>query len=159
MRSDWPRYVGKCGQSYKHFTLVNYDSRVVFYERSGFIKLATDHAFNCKCFHHSSSRMLKIVQRNRLVRKIREQNDLLLSLQEQLDTYMFRSFPSLGWPWTSLQSKHLPCWICKPAANVVNNFLNRVLCWNEVLWLDVPSHMTIFNHWKCVISRIVDLKL
>ena len=41
--------------------------------------------------------MHKIVQRNRLVQKIRDQNDLLLSLQEQLDTYMFRSFPSLGW--------------------------------------------------------------
>ena len=30
-----------CGQSYKHFTLVNYDSRVVIYERKMFIILAT----------------------------------------------------------------------------------------------------------------------
>ena len=32
---------GNYGQSYKHFTLVNFDSRVVIYERWGFIWLAT----------------------------------------------------------------------------------------------------------------------
>ena len=30
------------GQSYKHFMLVNYDSRVVIYAHRGFIRLATD---------------------------------------------------------------------------------------------------------------------
>ena len=34
-------YFQVSGQSYKHFTLVNYDSRVVIYERRGFIRLAT----------------------------------------------------------------------------------------------------------------------
>ena len=53
----WPNVVQtRCGQSYKHFTLVNYnsrvviwqfssqyDSRVVIYERKIFIRLSTGH--------------------------------------------------------------------------------------------------------------------
>ena len=35
-------------------------------------------------------------QRNLLQQKIQEQHELILSLQEQLDTYIYRSFPSLG---------------------------------------------------------------
>ena len=31
-----------CGQSYKASTIVNYDSRVVIYDRRGFIRLATE---------------------------------------------------------------------------------------------------------------------
>ena len=31
-----------CVKSYKHFALVNYDSRVVIYKRRGLIRLATD---------------------------------------------------------------------------------------------------------------------
>ena len=41
-------------------------------------------------------RMQRIVQRNQLVQKIKEQNEVLMAMQEQLDTYMFKSFPSLG---------------------------------------------------------------
>jgi hypothetical protein len=42
-------------------------------------------------------RMTRVVMRRSvLVHKIKEQHDLLLSLQDQLDTYMYRSFPSLG---------------------------------------------------------------
>ncbi len=36
------------------------------------------------------------MQRNKLQQKIQEQHELILSLQEQLDTYIYRSFPSLG---------------------------------------------------------------
>ena len=49
---SWRVWSDTCGQSYKHFTLVNYDSRlentpyydprVVIYERKMFIRLATD---------------------------------------------------------------------------------------------------------------------
>jgi hypothetical protein len=41
-------------------------------------------------------RMQRIVRRNKLVHKIKEQQDVLMNMQEQLDTYMYRSFPSLG---------------------------------------------------------------
>ena len=41
-------------------------------------------------------RMNRIVQRNQLVQKIKDQNEVLMAMQEQLDTYMFKSFPSLG---------------------------------------------------------------
>ena len=41
-------------------------------------------------------RMHRIVQRNQLVQKKKEQNEVLMAMQEQLDTYMFKSFPSLG---------------------------------------------------------------
>ena len=46
--------------------------------------------------HERPLRMQRVVQRNQIVRKIKEQHELLVSLQEQLDTYMYRSFPSLG---------------------------------------------------------------
>ena len=46
--------------------------------------------------HERPLRMHRVVQRNQMVRKIKEQHELLVSLQEQLDTYMYRSFPSLG---------------------------------------------------------------
>ncbi len=36
------------------------------------------------------------MQRNKLQQKIQEQHELILSLQGQLDTYIYRSFPSLG---------------------------------------------------------------
>ena len=36
------------------------------------------------------------MRRTELVQKIKEQNDLLLQLQQQLDTYDYSSFPSLG---------------------------------------------------------------
>ena len=38
----------------------------------------------------------KIMQRNRLIQKIKDQHQLLDNLQEQMDIYMFKSFPSLG---------------------------------------------------------------
>ncbi len=38
----------------------------------------------------------RAMQRNLLQQKIQEQHELILSLQEQLDTYIYRSFPSLG---------------------------------------------------------------
>ena len=41
-------------------------------------------------------RMQRIVQRNQLVQKIKDQNEVLMAMQEQLDTYMYKSFPSLG---------------------------------------------------------------
>ena len=41
------------------------------------------------------ARMHQIVRRNQLVQKIKEQNEVLMAMQEQLDTYMFKSFPSL----------------------------------------------------------------
>jgi hypothetical protein len=60
--------------------------------------------------------MLKIAQRNRLVKRIREQNDLLLSLQDQLDIYMFRSFPSLGW---KNLVKYAESWLYNFSANCI----------------------------------------
>ena len=41
-----------------------------------------------------------------------------------------------------------------PAPNVINKFESSVgrLQWNKVLWLDVPSPMTIINQSKCFIS-------
>ena len=36
------------------------------------------------------------MKRNTLLQKIHDQNELILDLQDQLDTYMFKSFPSLG---------------------------------------------------------------
>ena len=36
------------------------------------------------------------MKRNSLLQKIQEQNELIMDLQDQLDTYMFKSFPSLG---------------------------------------------------------------
>ena len=41
-------------------------------------------------------RMQRIMRRNRLIQKIKDQEDVMLNLQEQLDNYMHRSFPSLG---------------------------------------------------------------
>ena len=81
--------------------------------------------------------MHKIVQRNRLVQKIRDQNDLLLSLQEQLDTYMFRSFPSLGWiTWThmfrSLQSLG---WITFSELYLLKHQAEEVYMFRSFPWL------------------------
>ena len=36
------------------------------------------------------------MKRNTLLQKIQEQNQLIQDLQDQLDIYMFKSFPSLG---------------------------------------------------------------
>lgn len=37
-----------------------------------------------------------VMRRALLIRKIKEQHEMLLSLQDQVDTFMYRSFPSLG---------------------------------------------------------------
>lgn len=37
-----------------------------------------------------------VMRRALLIRKIKEQHELLLNLQDQVDTFMYRSFPSLG---------------------------------------------------------------
>ena len=42
------------------------------------------------------NRLGRMMKKNTLIHKIKEQHELILSLQDQLDTYMFRSFPSLG---------------------------------------------------------------
>eukprot|EP00094_Tigriopus_californicus_P002246 TCALIF_02167-PA protein Name:"Similar to WDR96 WD repeat-containing protein 96 (Homo sapiens)" AED:0.12 eAED:0.12 QI:43/0.71/0.62/1/1/0.87/8/0/625 len=44
----------------------------------------------------SDERIARAMKRNRLVIKIKEQNELIVNLRDQLDTYMFSSFPSLG---------------------------------------------------------------
>lgn len=41
-------------------------------------------------------RMRRIMRRNQVIQKIKEQQDLMDSLQDQLENYMHRSFPSLG---------------------------------------------------------------
>ena len=41
-------------------------------------------------------RMQRIRRRNRVISKIKEQEEVMLRLQEQLENYMHRSFPSLG---------------------------------------------------------------
>lgn len=41
-------------------------------------------------------RMQRIMKRNRMIAKIKEQQSVMMNLQEQLDTYMHKSFPSLG---------------------------------------------------------------
>ena len=40
--------------------------------------------------------MNMVVRKEALISRIRKQDELLRSLQEQLETYIFRSFPSLG---------------------------------------------------------------
>lgn len=42
------------------------------------------------------ARMNRIMKRNRMVQKIKDQQELLMKLHDQLDSYMHRSFPSLG---------------------------------------------------------------
>jgi len=41
-------------------------------------------------------RMQRIMRRNKMIQKIKDQETVMLNLQEQLDNYMHRSFPSLG---------------------------------------------------------------
>ena len=41
-------------------------------------------------------RMQRIMRRNRMIQKIKDQQSVMMNLQEQLDNYMHRSFPSLG---------------------------------------------------------------
>ena len=41
-------------------------------------------------------RLQRIMRRNRMIQKIKEQQEVMMGLQEQLDNYMHRSFPSLG---------------------------------------------------------------
>ena len=41
-------------------------------------------------------RMQRIRRRNRVIAKIKEQEEVMFRLQEQLENYMHRSFPSLG---------------------------------------------------------------
>lgn len=41
-------------------------------------------------------RMQRIMKRNRMIAKIKEQQSVMMNLQEQLDSYMHKSFPSLG---------------------------------------------------------------
>ena len=41
-------------------------------------------------------RLTRVMKRNRLAEQIREQQELLLNLQEQVDTFMTRTFPTLG---------------------------------------------------------------
>ena len=41
-------------------------------------------------------RLQRIMRRNRMISKIKDQEEIMLKLQEQLDNYMHRSFPSLG---------------------------------------------------------------
>ena len=36
------------------------------------------------------------MKRNALMQKLAEQHDLIISLQDQLDAYMYRSYPTLG---------------------------------------------------------------
>ena len=43
------------GQSYKHFTIVNYNSRVAIYERRGFIRLATGEIIYLNFAKHNQS--------------------------------------------------------------------------------------------------------
>ena len=42
------------------------------------------------------ARMQRIMRRNRMIQKIKDQQGLMMNLQEQLENYMHRSFPSLG---------------------------------------------------------------
>ena len=44
--------------------------------------------------------------------------------------------------------------ISEPGANVISICYLWIitLSWNKALWLDVPSHMTIFNQSECIIS-------
>ena len=41
-------------------------------------------------------RLQRIMRRNRMIQKIKDQEEVMMRLQEQLDNYMHRSFPSLG---------------------------------------------------------------
>ena len=41
-------------------------------------------------------RLTRVMKRNRLAEQIKEQQELLVSLQEQVDTFVTRTFPTLG---------------------------------------------------------------
>ena len=41
-------------------------------------------------------RLRRVMKRNRLAEQIKEQQDLLISLQQQVDAFVLRTFPTLG---------------------------------------------------------------
>ena len=41
-------------------------------------------------------RLRRVMKRNRLAEQIKEQQDLLISLQHQVDAFVLRTFPTLG---------------------------------------------------------------
>ena len=41
-------------------------------------------------------RLYRLMKRRRLVEQIKEQNELMTNLRDQIDNYMLRTFPSLG---------------------------------------------------------------
>ena len=42
------------------------------------------------------SNLIQANTSSNVLQKIKDQNEVLMAMQEQLDTYMFKSFPSLG---------------------------------------------------------------
>ncbi len=46
--------------------------------------------------NNEPQRMQRIRRRNRIIQKIKDQQDVMMKLQEQLENYMHKSFPSLG---------------------------------------------------------------
>ena len=42
-------------------------------------------------------RLRRVMKRNKLAEQIKEQQDLLISLQQQVDAFVLRTFPTLGW--------------------------------------------------------------
>ena len=45
---------------------------------------------------HAKLRLTRVMKRNRLAEQIKEQQEMLVSLQEQVDAFVTRSFPTLG---------------------------------------------------------------
>ena len=41
-------------------------------------------------------RLTRVMKRNKLADQIKEQQELLISLQEQVDAFVLRTFPTLG---------------------------------------------------------------
>ena len=41
-------------------------------------------------------RLRRVMKRNKLAEQIKEQQDLLISLQQQVDAFVLRTFPTLG---------------------------------------------------------------
>ena len=42
------------------------------------------------------SRLARVMKRNRLAEQIKDQQELLISLQQQVDAFVLRTFPTLG---------------------------------------------------------------
>ena len=45
---------------------------------------------------NGSQRLTRAMKRTKLLKKIKDQHDIIMKLQDQLDVYMFKSFPCLG---------------------------------------------------------------